>query len=466
MTVLDAWLYGIHVAAVRSAGAGRVVVEYTEQARERWGVGSSVVSVQMPLSAKPPASVVATMWLRGLLPEGRARARLAELAGTDPDDVLAFLAQYGRDTAGALVLVPQGDDPDQPDRPLVDLTDEQIAELLAQAEQAGAADQVSSLAGLETKIVLTRTATGWSMPTPRAPSTHIVKLSRPAGSQTADLIDTEVAALELARWAGVGDVEAHLQTFDGARTIVVRRYDRVAESGTGTVRRLHQEDTAQMLGLNTDDPIRKFQYGARLPSLAAIAVRLTSIGVPLEGLLALTTFHVAVGNVDAHAKNISVLHLPDGRHGPAPAYDVAMHLHQGTGEERFAMDVSGARNLNTLGVAQLIAEAVSWKVSRRRAIAVVADTIERVSEGLRSIAVRIPVSATTPGGSSTAGSRPCGTSCATMSVRRVRRETAPRGPSNRAGRPAVRAGVGSPRVQTDSAERRFGTLPGSSLPDI
>jgi serine/threonine-protein kinase HipA len=383
MTVLDAWLYGAHVAVVRSAGAGRAKVEYTEQARDRWGVGSSVVSVQMPLSAKPPASVVATMWLRGLLPEGRARTRLAERAGTDPDDVLAFLAHYGRDTAGALVLVPQGDAPDQPDCPLMDLADEQIAALLAQAEQAGAADQVSSLAGLETKIVLTRTATGWSMPTPRAPSTHIVKLSRPAGSRTADLIDTEVAALELARYTGVSDVEAHLQTFDDARTIVVRRYDRIEESGT--VRRLHQEDTAQMLGLNTDDPIRKFQYGARLPSLAAIAVRLTSIGVPLEGLLAMTTFNVAIGNVDAHAKNISVLHLPDGRHRLAPAYDVAMHLHQGTGEERFAMDVAGARNLNTLGAAQLIAEAVSWKMTRRRALAVVADTVERLDEGLRSI---------------------------------------------------------------------------------
>ena len=201
----------------------------------------------------------------------------------------------------------------------------------------------------------------------------------------ADLIDTEVAALALAGSAGVGDVDAHLQTFAGARTIMVRRYDRIAEPDTGTVRRLHQEDAAQMLGLNTDDPIRKFQYGARLPSLAAIAVRLTNIGVPLEQLLALTTFNVAIGNVDAHAKNISVLHLPDGRHRLAPAYDVAMHLHLGTGEEPFAMDVSGVRNLNTLGVAQLVSEATAWRMTRRRALTVVTETVERLGEGLRSI---------------------------------------------------------------------------------
>ena len=51
MTVLDAWLYGVRVAVVRSTGAGRPLVEFTEAARERWGVGSSVVAAQMPLSA-------------------------------------------------------------------------------------------------------------------------------------------------------------------------------------------------------------------------------------------------------------------------------------------------------------------------------------------------------------------------------------------------------------------------------
>ncbi len=146
------------------------------------------------------------------------------------------------------------------------------------------------------------------MPTPKAPSTHIVKLSRPETSRTADLIDTEAAALDLARQAGISDVQAHLQTFADKRAIVVTRYDRVPDLEAATVQRLHQEDAAQMLGLNTDDPLRKFQYGAAIPSLAAIAGKLAAVGIALEPLLALTTLNLAIGNVDAHAKNISVLH--------------------------------------------------------------------------------------------------------------------------------------------------------------
>jgi len=385
MTGLDAWLYGTHVAVVRRTTAGRLIMEFTDEARHRWGIGAAVISTQLPLTTRSPPSAAIGVWLRGLMPEGRARARLAERAGIDHTDVLAFLARYGRDTAGALVLVPEGDDPTKPDRPLHDLHERQIADLLAQAAESGAADQASSLAGLETKIVLTRTATGWSMPTPRAPSTHIVKLSRPAGSLTADLIDTEAAALDLARRAGIGDVQADLCTFAEARTILVTRYDRAPDIEQGTVQRIHQEDAAQMLGLNTDDPIRKFQYGAAMPALAKIAEKLTGAGVPLAPLLTLTTFNLAIGNVDAHAKNFSVLHLPDGTHELAPAYDVAMHLHQGTGETRFAMDVAGEREMHTLGAEHLVAEGLRWGLPRRRAVGIVLETVERLEAALSTI---------------------------------------------------------------------------------
>ncbi len=33
-------------------------------------------------------------------------------AGIDPDDALAFLVHYGHDTAGAVLLAPEGQEPD------------------------------------------------------------------------------------------------------------------------------------------------------------------------------------------------------------------------------------------------------------------------------------------------------------------------------------------------------------------
>ena len=43
------------------------------------------------------------------------------------------------------------------------------------------------------------------------------------------------------------------------RAIVVSRYDRVVSDGP--TERIHQEDLAQALGINTSDPERKFQRG-------------------------------------------------------------------------------------------------------------------------------------------------------------------------------------------------------------
>ena len=49
------------------------------------------------------------------------------------------------------------------------------------------------------------------------------------------------------------------------------------------------------------------------------------------------------------------------------------------------MDVSGVRNMNALGAPQLVTEAVGWRMPRRRALGVVADTVERLDEGLRAL---------------------------------------------------------------------------------
>jgi len=79
--------------------------------------------------------------------------------------------------------------------------------------------------------------------------------------------------------------------------LVVTRYDRLV-SATGVVRR-HQKDCAQMLGLNTDDPTRKFQYGKALPSLGRIAEVLHRERAPMIPLL--DDAEHRPGNTDAQA---------------------------------------------------------------------------------------------------------------------------------------------------------------------
>jgi len=97
---------------------------------------------------------------------------------------------------------------------------------------------------------------------------------------------------------------------------------------------------------------------------------------------------MAVGNADAHAKNFSVLHEPDG---PAvrlaPLYDVlstiALELTDSAGQPiqadtHLGQRVGGQADVRKVTVASLIDEAVSWGIRRRTASALVTETLDQV----------------------------------------------------------------------------------------
>ncbi|MCB2178047.1 MAG: HipA domain-containing protein [Actinomycetales bacterium] len=390
---LDAWLYGTPIATF-SPGTrdGAIHLTWTDEARDRWGIGSRVLSHLLPIPARtsttPPAR--ARVWLEGLLPEGDMLTHLAVDAGVDPDDTLGFLAHYGRDTAGALVLVPAGSPDPARDGTTAPVGDAEIGDMLRKARSraghgADRHDSLTSLAGLEPKIALARAEDGtWLKCLRGAPSTYILKVARPQDSATSDSVDTEAAALDLARRVGLTTIDAYVTEFDGQRCIVVSRYDRVARS-TGTIDRIHQEDAAQGLGINTRDPARKAQHGKALPSLAATARILTDGGTDPTELLRLTTFNLAIGNTDAHAKNISFLRHADGTVRLAPAYDVAMHMHSPAASGLFAMDVNGTDQITEITATDLVDEAASWGMPRRRAIQAVHATLDALDGALDEI---------------------------------------------------------------------------------
>lgn len=233
---------------------------------------------------------------------------------------------------------------------------------------------------MQPKIALHRTADGrWRECRGGAPSTHILKPGRP-GAQTADLIHNEAYCLGLARRLGLTTVEATVEDFDGLPALVISRYDR-ARRGRG-IDRIHQEDAAQMLGLATEDPIRKFQYGRSIPSLRGVAAILEREYAPRVPFLALTTFNVAIGNTDAHAKNISVLHYPDGALSLAPAYDVSPHRHYAFSGRRAAMDINGLDDIDAIAAEDLVAEGVGWGTRPTTVGSAVRDTLEALRDAL------------------------------------------------------------------------------------
>jgi serine/threonine-protein kinase HipA len=126
------------------------------------------------------------------------------------------------------------------------------------------------------------------------------------------------------------------------------------------------------------------------PALRDLADVIRNFGDPREviSLLRRTTFNMAVGNADAHAKNFSILHEPDG---PAvrlgPLYDVlstiALELTDSAGQPmradtQLGQRVGGQADVRTVTAASLTDEAVTWGIRRRTAAALVTETLDQV----------------------------------------------------------------------------------------
>ncbi|WP_353807685.1 type II toxin-antitoxin system HipA family toxin [Agromyces sp. SYSU T00194] len=359
-TVLNVELHGDHVGTLRGDRDGFDFQADVEAVRS-YGLGSRVLSVAVPLVARanPRNRGIRANFFAELLPEGRARDRLAVEAGVRRDDVLGMLAAYGRDVAGALQIW-NPEQPGEPRTPAVEPVDDAgVRQMLAEVAIAPLGNKPrrgkTSLNGVQSKIVLVRTETGWARALDGYPSTHIVK---PIVGEFPTMIFDEEYGSRFARDLGLATFDTRLQAFDGVMALVIERYDRSAASPDG---RVHQEDFSQVLGLSGDDKYETYG-GVGLSSVASQLDR-----ADRERLLRMLTLSVAVGNLDFHAKNISLLHDRVGGVELAPMYDIVPQTHYDNDGE-MAFRVAGEFQHRLLTRAHLIDEANSWKVQDASAL--------------------------------------------------------------------------------------------------
>jgi serine/threonine-protein kinase HipA len=178
-----------------------------------------------------------------------------------------------------------------------------------------------SLAGVQHKAVLVRDGAGrFGKPLDGMASSHILKPELP-DSEYAGLARNEYFCMQLAARCGLSSANVELFAPGGRACLVVERFDR--EIPTWPHRRVHQEDLCQALGLTPDFKYQK--AGWQLPSYRALADLLdehaSSPGLDRLAGAKAAVFHFIIGNADAHAKNISLLHARDGVR-LTPLYDV------------------------------------------------------------------------------------------------------------------------------------------------
>ena len=282
------------------------------------------VSLAMPIRPEPYDGEQILPWLMNLLPEGEPLRAMTRALGAAPEDALGLIAQTGNDLAGALSIAPQQPrgEPGYRTIPDTDALERIIEELASRPFLVGEDGVSMSLAGAQEKLPVAFIEGQIAVPINGAPSTHILK---PYNPRLPGSVQNEALCMVLARRIGLNVAPVTTGVAGKRSYLLVERYDR---TGIGNnVRRLHQEDFCQALGR---PPAAKYEYngtGTRGPSIADMfaVVRQHMTARDITRLLDAVIFNIAIGNVDSHAKNYSIL-LGPGAPQLAPLYDLMSGL--------------------------------------------------------------------------------------------------------------------------------------------
>ena len=325
---------------IRRDRRGRLTFAYDDRWRSR--DAAFPLSLSMPLAVAEHDHARIEPWAWGLLPDNEAiLARWGRGFHVSPRNVFALLGAVGEDCPGAVQLVR----PDRVDAILRDdgqqvewLTEADVAERLRILRRDRAAWRVPgdagqfSLAGAQPKTALLFDGQRWGVPYGRTPTTHILK---PPIEGFDGHAENEHLCLALARTLGLPTADSEVRRFEDEVALVVARYDRAGLDGS--IRRLHQEDMCQVLGL---PPTKKYQNEGG-PGCAELgeAIR-THSGEPGEDawtFVRAIMLNWVIGGTDAHAKNFSMLIGAGGRARFAPLYDIASTLPYGFDPKKLKM---------------------------------------------------------------------------------------------------------------------------------
>jgi serine/threonine-protein kinase HipA len=247
-------------------------------------------------------------------------------------------------------------------------------------------------------VLVTAIDGDWAYPHGRAHSTHILKPQVPARPTR---IFDEYYSHVLTRHVGLSHYKSEIRAAGKTTYLAIERFDRDVSDGVVTVR--HQEDLAQALELDWRNTDVKFQdpdwptnpHRATARRIAELLGSIPRSTVAVEQWLRQLTFHVAIGNNDAHAKNVALMHSEGGTE-LSQVYDALPNLFQeGLVTTALALAVDGIFDHCRMSVGRILNEVISWNVmSHARAEVLVSETLARIAD---AIAANEPPKGSSPG---------------------------------------------------------------------
>lgn len=346
LRALDIWMNGLYVGRWERTRQGADQLTY-----DRAWMGAPEgrpLSLSLPFTqgGVPLRSPLVAAYFENLIPDNeRILRRLRDRYRAASRSAFDLLAAIGRDCAGAVQLVPAGEEPGDPRRiEARALNEAAVARLLRDTTTGGPlgaqeADAFRlSIAGAQEKTALLRHRGRWCIPQGATPSTHIFKLPLGlVGNLRADLgdsVELEWLCMEIARACGLPVAEVEIGRFEDQKALVVTRFDR-ARSRDGTWwQRIPQEDCCQAFGL---PPSRKYETdgGPGMRRIMELLRGSETAGEDRAIFFKAQILFWMLAATDGHAKNFSLRLLPGGAYRLAPLYDIlSVHSLMGRGANR------------------------------------------------------------------------------------------------------------------------------------
>lgn len=316
---LEVFLHDNKAGSLEQADDGRLGFTYY---RDYLGAMGMPISVSMPLSEATYADTIARPYFSGLLPDERARRRLASALGVSHENAFGLLEIIGGECAGAVCLLPQGKSlPDMTAKDIEPLDDKRLAGLLLLLRErpllGGEQGVRLSLAGAQDKLAVCLIDDRIALPKHGRPTTHILK---PFIEGLEGTVENELFCMMLASRMGLKAPVVSKGSAGNTDFILIERYDRHRQDG-GMIRKLHQEDFCQALGVPPELKYEEEGGPGIIQSLQLIKSVTQSPAADQLEFQRMIIFHYLVGNADAHAKNYALLYSGTSPQ-LAPLYDV------------------------------------------------------------------------------------------------------------------------------------------------
>ena len=321
--VLNVWCDGRIVGQFTQDRHGDIGFAYTEA----WLDDETALPLSAFLPKRPEcfSRRECRPFFGGLLPEESQRLVAAQALGVSPANDFALLDRLGGDVAGALQLLPEDQEPistgllsDQQTTPLDEAGIVRILDALpTRPLLAGQEGLRLSLAGAQSKVPLVLIDGQLALPVRGQATTHILK---PPIARFPGTTENEAFVMKLAAAIGLNVAPVEARSANGRPFLLVERYDRLRDAD-GVVRRIHQEDFCQALGVPPETKYAS-EGGPTFKDCFELLRRVSERpGTDIAKLMDAAIFNLIVGNADAHGKNFSILYDDQGPR-MAPLYDL------------------------------------------------------------------------------------------------------------------------------------------------